>query len=393
MTRPTTWCIGPLLMLLIAAAPLRAQDAAGAPLRDMLLPVIGGLASEDVRGALREVLEDPATLNSLLDIVAPRQGGWRLLQGLDLGFTTFEVDDSDLRGLGLEYDYQRTVKQEELGRSDAGLTTLNLDLSAAGNIAFDREINPRDFLKNELTFALARSRGGAVRTTPELRDSLLSWRRELALITDEAELERSETWRNYLAAVTGHLTTQLYLDVGAAGSLESDQTFSQTQHVYRLRVGADLKAWNRSSRLARWNLFDWPFAAVRYLSGTDPTFTPRGSTFPTVILGLGVVNPGDDSGRLTVGDSTSYPRMDLEVAFKSLVLESSIGQIFFESDLRWFRELGASTPVRAAELDEFTYFAAALTSPDGPYVSWSTGRLPFDARSQQVYELGFKLNF
>ena len=78
---------------------------------------------------------------------------------------------------------------------------------------------------------------------------------------------------------------------------------------------------------------------------------------------------------------------------RNLILRSEVGDVYVESDLRWYRELGAPAAVSAIGLDEFTYFVAALVSSEGPYVSFSTGRLPFDAQQDQVYELGFRLHF
>jgi hypothetical protein len=78
---------------------------------------------------------------------------------------------------------------------------------------------------------------------------------------------------------------------------------------------------------------------------------------------------------------------------RNLIVRSGLGDVYVESDVRWYRELGAPVAIAAAGLDEFTYFVAALVSSDGPYISYSTGRLPFDDREDQVYELGFRLHF
>jgi hypothetical protein len=105
------------------------------------------------------------------------------------------------------------------------------------------------------------------------------------------------------------------------------------------------------------------------------------------------VDPSENDGREALGVTSSYTRFNLEAAYRSLVAHVGDGDFFIESDLRWYHELGAPSVIRTAGLDEFTYFAAALTSTQGPFVSYSTGRLPLDAASDQVYELGWKFDF
>jgi hypothetical protein len=75
------------------------------------------------------------------------------------------------------------------------------------------------------------------------------------------------------------------------------------------------------------------------------------------------------------------------------VLRSRAGPLYFQSDARWYRELNAPQAIRGANLNAFSYVALALVSDEGPYVSYSKGRLPVDRKKDEVYELGFKLYF
>jgi hypothetical protein len=374
-------------------SPAAAQSDSAQPV-DSTIALLRKLGAS--AGLLRQTwmhaLEDPETLNLVLQQLFA-DDRWRLLKDLNLRFDTFASDAGDARGLGLSYAYAKTIKRDDLINRGAHQAGLAFTLNAAGNIAFKRSINPRDFLQADGRLALWRSTGGAVATTDEVRDRLAVLRRKLALISVQEELDNSPLWAEYLATVGRSLTTQAYLDLGASGGIESDQSFDQTQYVYALSLGLDVKAWNRTSRLAAWNLFDWPFAAIRYLAGTDSVFRPRGSNIPTLRMQLGLVDPGAGSTRETLGAAGSFPRFSLEAAMRNLILHSQLGDVYVESDLRWFREVGAPPTVAAAGLDEFTYFAAALVSSAGPYASYSTGRLPFDVRNDQVYELGFKLLF
>ncbi|HSB53891.1 MAG TPA: hypothetical protein VLD58_06020 [Gemmatimonadales bacterium] len=344
--------------------------------------------------ALKDLLGDPETLNWALDrLLKGKAGRWQLLKDLNLRFATFQAEKSDARGLGLSYDYSRSIKHEEIATKSANYTALGFDLSAAGNISFDRRINPRDFLQSDLALSVAVSRGGAYRTTPAIRERLAQLRDSLALIESQEELDHSPLWAEYLGTVQPFLSTQLLLDLAATASFETDQGFDDRQLVYAGRLGLDLKAWNNNSTLARWNVFDWPFATLRYLIGTDSAFAPRGATWPTVQASLGLVDPVENDPRNAVASLGAFPRFKVEAAFRTPIASRGDNDVNFESDFRWYRELGAPAGVRTAGLDEFTYFAAAITTTLGPFVSFSAGRLPFDAESDRVYQLGFRTTF
>jgi len=376
------------LVLGQAGSVAAQEDSSGAALVER----VGSLnPGPDV---VRRVLEDPETFNHLLDRLAGSGGaGWRLLQDLHVRFKTFEAADADTRGLGFAYGFDKVVQRQAFDTAGTAYTGLDFHLQSAGNVAFRSAINPRDFLNTGATLALQRSRGGTTATTEAERRTLGQLEQKLALYETEAEIRASPEMRQYLEIVAPHLGTQLALELGASAKLESDQKFEQKQYAYAAQLGLDLKAWNRSSALARWNLFDWPAAILRYLAGTDPRFTPRGSNIPTIRLALARVDPSENDGREALGVTSSYTRFNLEAAYRSLVAHVGDGDFFLESDLRWYHELGAPSVIRTAGLDEFTYFAAALTSTQGPFVSYSAGRLPLDAASDQVYELGWKLDF
>jgi hypothetical protein len=383
-----------LLMLTAAALSLSvarrtdAQDSRGAALIGQVRSLGAGL------DGVKRALEDPETFNHLLDRLAGSGGtGWRLLQDLHLKFKTFEAEDADARGLGFSYGFDKVVQQQVFDTAGTAFTGLDFHLQASGNVAFESAINPRDFLNTGVTLALQRSRGGTTPTTQDEQRELGRLEVRLAQYTTEEEIARSPELRRYLEIVVPHLGTQFALELGASAKLESDQRFDQKQYAYAAQLGLDLKAWNRSSALARWNLFDWPAAILRYLAGTDPRFTPRGSTIPTVRFGIARVDPSVNDGREALGVTSSFTRVNLEMAYRSLVAHIANGDFFVESDLRWYHELGAPTAIRGAGLDEFTYFAAALTSTQGPFVSYSTGRLPLDAATDKVYELGWKFDF
>lgn len=381
-----------LLATPLAAPAARAQPQSLGSQAEVLAAL--GLSTEEIRREVRRRLADPEVLNAALDRVLAGTGGSPLLAGLQVRFATFEAEEGDERGLGLTYSYSRSIKRDLFGDTTATARGLDLSVSAAGNVAFERRANPRDFLESGVSLAAFRSTGGAVATTTAVRSRLDSLRQQLAAIPTEAELDASPLWKEYLATVLDHLTTQTYVDLAATVELESDQSFDRTQYVYGARLGVDVKAWNPSSRAAQWNVFDYPFALLRRLNGTDSAFAPRGTSIPTVLVSAGLVDPQDDDQRAALGESGSYPRLDAEVAFRTLLLESpAAGELYVQASARWFGEPGASRAVRDAGIDRYSYVAVALASDAGPYVSFTRGRLPVDRRQDEVYELGFKLYF
>ena len=110
-------------------------------------------------------------------------------------------------------------------------------------------------------------------------------------------------------------------------------------------------------------------------------------------MGLGIVDPTANSMREPLGEMSAYPRFNFEAAFKSVLLDTEATTISFQSDFRYYRELGASDAIKMADLDDTAYLVVALVSSNGMFVSYSSGRLPLDVNNDRVYELGFKFEF
>ena len=139
----------------------------------------------------------------------------------------------------------------------------------------------------------------------------------------------------------------------------------------------------------RFNLFDWPFALIRVLTGYDESWSVRGQSIPVLLVGLDQVDPMNDSLRAMIDQGSRFTRARAEVAFKTSITRSAS----FVANFRYYRELNASAAISAADMAEYTIFTSAMTLTNGMYVSYSTGRLPFDIQKDQVYELGFTYSF
>lgn len=359
-----------------------SERAAATPGADPVIVASLALLVADPAGAARDVLEDPETLNSLVRSLAG-------IPNLSVQFKTFQSDAGN--ALGLTYEYKWDAMRADhpvIGTIHSGY---RVALDARGQLSFDPDIQPRDFLETKLSTHFYRSSGGAIETSEEFARALDRAIMELAELSTE-ELNSSNLDRLTLDAFRNHLTPQIYLDFALNGSLETDQGFDNSQLVGGAQFAVDIKDWSRRTALARMNVFDWPFAILRVLSGVDEELSPRGN-IPTVLFGLNAVNPTENVERERLGAMEYYWRLSFETSFKTLFAESAGMPLFAEANFRYYRELGASVAVRDAGLDEFLYFTTAITAGNGMYAGFSTGRLPFDTRSDQVYEVGFSYSF
>ena len=339
-------------------------------------------------------LESPLTISKILNMHFAEQSGWRLLEDFQFEFRTFEVkSDSSQPALGVRYSFARDLRSDLFEQASTHQSGIALSINANGNVAFSERANPADFLESDISLHVFRSQGGAVEVSDEIADRLDQLESEMADIEDADELDASPMWKEFLTTVSTAMTTQLYLDLSLTGGLESNQAFTQRQYAYGAHLGIDLKAWNRQSILARWNVIDWPFAALRWLSGYDSRFESRGSTFPTLLAGIDYVDPVSDHLRFAVGDSSDYTRFKGEIAFKTPIARAGDGTIFVEADYRYCLEFNPSEAVEAADLDASTYFIGIVSCSNGLLISYREGRLPFDAEHDQVYELGFRFTF
>ena len=337
-------------------------------------------------GAIAEAVHgEPEALNKVLN--GCLGGPSRLLSGLNLEFKTFKVGGSDSgSSFGLGYSYARDLTQNRVRATGANQTGMALSVNARGDIAFERRANPNDFLESRASAHLFGSWGGFARVADTTVFNLLNALEDsLAAIDDPRQLAGSPLAARFGSEIRRYLSTQYYLDFSLEAGLEANQDFSTKQVAFGALLGVDVKPWGKGYL----NLFDWPFAAIRWLSGYDAELEPRGSAFPTLIVGLDRMNPTADSARQAVASLKDYWRFRAEAAFRTEV--SAFAS--FEADLRYYRELDASAAVRSASLDRFTYFTAALTTSPGPFFSFTAGHLPFDAQADQVYALGFRYRF
>lgn len=293
---------------------------------------------------LKETLNDPETFNFVLKELTGSGSSASLLKDLNLKFNTFRYDDTS--AIGFTYDYNKVIKENTLSSDVNDKTGIVFNLSSGGNIVLTNDPNPFDYMQSNLSFHFYKSIGGTVAITEELVIKKNELEAELVEFTDIDELNNSKVWKEYLKIVTSNLTDQFYFDFSLNAAIESNQDITLKNYTYGAKLGIDIKAWNSSSTLASLNIFDWPFAVTRWLTGTEDNIYPRGSTIPTLLVKLDYVDPQKDPLRENINELDMYPRLGFEAAFKTLVAETHGEPVYFSANLSYFKELNPSTLIK-----------------------------------------------
>jgi len=320
------------------------------------------------------------------------------LKALHLQFKTFEPSSSDKSAtLGVEYSYDKAVTNAKLF-GDQNPCYLTLNIKARGNVSFDKDNNPADFLQSGIHFNLWQF-FGQTEEDPIGADGLTLSQRTFRELAQEKykgksgrELRATPEWQSYVRHAFDHDPLDFLYTVAGNLSLESNQTFSKKQWAYGLEVHAILRVWDPNSPASKFNVFDWPFALTRMLGG-EP-FQPRGRFLPEVMVGIDLVDPAGNADRFKIDpDKSAYSRFKAEIGFRSKVVEIEGKPIWFNAGYRYFQELGASSALRAANMETQHYFVASLDLLWNVSITYSTGKLPFDLKDQQVWAVGYKVNF
>ena len=374
------------------------QDSSSLLFADELLATVENSlpahsASTLLNDLKKKLTSDPDLYNrawaKIMEIKKP--GFLELFRDLDVEFKAFEIEQDNLVGLGFMYDWNfdwRRFQESPLKRNG-----FSFQFQSNGNIAFRKELNPYDFLSTGISFGGFQYTGGvANQTTSEVRDLLNDLELSLAAMTTTEEIESSEEWKTFNKNLA--LTNQFFIGLDGAVELENTQDFTQKQLVAGVKLGLGAKGWAQHSTLAYFNLFDYPFAMFRLITGTDKVFQPDGATIPVFKARVDYVKPVDDNARkVLTGEDDRFARLNMELGFRTLISEFRDHSIFFNADLRFFKEMNAPEIIRQFDLDKYTYFSASVSSSKGFFASYATGKLPFDAGNDNVYELGFRYQF
>lgn len=315
-------------------------------------------------------------------------GKW--LNDLNLEFKTFQNQESEISSLGFGYDinFERAnVKEKKNLRNGRSVA-----FETKGNVAFNKNANPYNFLNSKLSLNLFHTGGGVEITNPNLDlVKLANMRRELAMKMSVDEIRSSEEWEILNSSFKIRNSFIIKYDVNAG--IESDQSFREKQSTVGVRLGLGLKSWDNNSTAAKLNILDYPFELVRKLSKYQGTIH-KGVTIPSLLFGFDYVTPIDDSIReLVASELKAYPRLNFEIGFRTIAAEYEDETIYFNAAYKMFKEINPSIAVKESSYDLFNYLTLSLTTTSGMYVSYSFGKLPFDRNNDVVYELGFQYKF
>src|SRR5438132_1741413 len=106
------------------------------------------IAGPNAASTRRSILEDPETVNRAIRDLFADDNPLRKL--LDIANIKLKVFDSDKPGkqssVGFTYNFSKDISSYYISKEKASHDALALNLSARGDVAFNRAANPRDFL-------------------------------------------------------------------------------------------------------------------------------------------------------------------------------------------------------------------------------------------------------
>jgi hypothetical protein len=364
-------------------------DAAAAAQQKLVDALLGGLGQNDlfqgIVGPLTQKILAPAAGDPLAGILADSH--------IEPKF--YHVQGSTTDGvLGFDYNYQKAINNRVTGEDTDHPLGISWTVDAKGSVAADAKKNPNNLLESGTTLHLFQGIGG-VRPmfTSEQAAAQARGRALMALAQDPGFLEqRGASYDAFANEVAAMLRPQFFWDLQAHATLESDQKFQQRAWTYGGKVAVALRDWRPAGEVGWFNVLDYPFAATRWFFDHDE-FAPSGRTFPSLVLGLDQVDPAKDDARRKVDPNLAkFARGRAELAFKTRILRWHEKDLYVHSAYRAFRENGASAAIKQAHLDAFHYFVVKLDLPGQFFVSYATGKLPFDLKSEEVYALGWALH-
>lgn len=355
-----------------------------------------GKSEESIKEIIKGSIDEPELYNELwkklvYEAMNQDSSKWEFLNDLNVEFKTFQSADSSSSSLGFSYDFD--FDYAKFKKRDNSRISNSFGLTAKGNIAFKKEMNPNDFLETNINYSYSKFIGGVInKSNEEYFEKLNTIEDSLVNFENPNSAEAMRLWNKFGNYLT--FSNQYYYSISPKIGFESNQDFSQTQFVPGVTLNLGVKAWNKENTLSKLNILDYPFAILRVITKTDNTFTRYGSTIPVLQLGFDYIIPQNDTIREQLIDNKDpFPRMKIESSFRTLVSRIGKENIFFNANIRYYHEINAPSGIKNENLDEHFYFVMALQSSKGFFVSYADGKLPFDARNDEVYSIGFNYKF
>lgn len=311
-----------------------------------------------------------------------------VLDPLKLDFKVIDARNG-AQSIGSTFNY--TVNETFFDESHLGrdVSHAYFELSAKGTVAFDSAVNPEDLLVGKVRLGYRRHLGMA---SGEAVPDMGSLAPRFAHGNDT---ERAKIIQDLAEHDTGSpelLDFRLDLNAG----IESNQRFSERNSTYGLSLYLK-PTFLPSSSLAGWNFFDWPFyltrVATKY-SGDAGNHSVSGIATPAIQVALDDVTPEGMDPRAMLGDASTYQRVSINASMRTGFAKVGDQRFTIDLNYRYYQEIDASSAVKGAGLDGYDYFAVGIEQEDGGFfVTYRTGKLPFDQRDNNAVEMGWHFTF
>lgn len=388
------------LLALLALAALQPNVRAASPLavqESTVLDRFTALIDTAVDALKTGAISDPNTLNGVIGMLPAESGLAQFLKDVQLRFKVFDASDSSGdASLGFEYGFEKHITRSGDPKSNAS-SWWAADFYGFGNVAFDQEVNPDDFLRTGFKIHAQGYRDDAPILEAVKADALQAAILKAATFTGTPEqVDASPEWRALEQSIrdewASKITYQAFWDYGANVAIESNQDFSRRQYTYGFEGGAIVRSPQPTSALSRMNVFDYPTALLRYLTGAESSFQPKGDYVPALLVGVDLVDPKDEDVRKALDDDP-FPRFRFELESRPVAAKFGGKEIYLGLDWRFYQEIDAPASVKRNDLDQDSMFQASLDMPGGWSVSYAAGQLPLDQRDSSQFALGFDIKF
>ncbi|OOQ61698.1 hypothetical protein [Mucilaginibacter pedocola] len=346
------------------------------------------LSKDVIQKTFDEVFSNPDILNDatakLLTAFKGKPGVMKFMRDLNFKFKTFQTDNQPA-SLGFEYKYENSWSKFQTVGSK--IVNQSISLNFNGNVAFKKSYNPANFLESKFQYN-GTFNWGAKSKQLSRNDALAVYAldRQILPLTgtnSQALADLLVQRANYI-----HFSNQYYIGASGNMSYESNQDFSKHQLAPGVLLNVGAKAWDKNGTLQYFNLLDYPFALIRYATG-DRLYL-SGASFPSALVGVDYVVPTQDSVRKALtGNLDPFSRFRFEISFKTKAVSVAKQVIYFSADYRLYKEINASEAIKNNGTDRFNYFVMSLESNNGFFVHFTTGKLPFDRKSDNTYGIGF----
>lgn len=320
-----------------------------------------------LKEGLKEGFAQPQFLNSALN------KAFGAVPPLGLKFKSLDVEDGD-NVLAVTFEYAHSINRKRIESKNGWNRSIATDFKANGTLTQDAAKNPHNFIEAKFTLA-----GNWFTDIPLQSDAFALTLTDLSMAAAQCEggnieltsqnCPANDAGLKYLDSTSEFLNSYQNYQLGIDLGYEADQDFKATQTKVSAFVFAQYEDWGDNSWLGA-------------LSVT-----------PAVRFGLDTIDPNKETPRALAGDNTSYYRFSGEVSLWAPLTEINGTPVVFTFNYRYYKELSPSDMVKNGNLDSYQIKTYSLSGTNGLFVSYASGRLPFDKQSNNVVELGWQTHF